>query len=118
VGRTVREATVAYDEALAERVRELLAERMDVSERRMFGGIAFLVGGHMAVGITGDDLMVRVGKDGYDDALQQPHTREMDFTGRPSTTMVYVDQDGTAADAALRGWVERALAFVATLPPK
>jgi TfoX/Sxy family transcriptional regulator of competence genes len=109
---------MAHDEALAERVREMLAERTDVTERRMFGGLAFMVGGHMAVGITSDDLMVRVGKDGFDDALRRPHTREMDFTGRPSTTMVYVDPEGTANDPALRGWVERAVAFVETLPAR
>jgi TfoX/Sxy family transcriptional regulator of competence genes len=109
---------VAYDEALAERVREVLAERVDVTERRMFGGLAFLVGGHMACGIADRDLMVRVGKEGYDDALSQPHAREMDFTGRPMTTMVYVDPQGTADDAALRAWVERAVAFADTLPAK
>jgi TfoX/Sxy family transcriptional regulator of competence genes len=109
---------VAYDETLAERVREMLAERVDVTERRMFGGIAFLVGGHMACGVANKDLMVRVGRDGYDDALSQPHTRAMDFTGRPMTTMVYVDPQGTAEDDALRAWVERAVAFVGTLPAK
>ena len=109
---------MAYDEALAERVREILAERLDVTERRMFGGLAFLVGGNMACGITDGDLMVRVGRDGYADAIRQPHTREMDFTGRPMTTMVYVDPEGTADDDALRVWVERAVAFAGTLPPK
>jgi TfoX/Sxy family transcriptional regulator of competence genes len=109
---------VAYDEALAERVREILAERIDVTERRMFGGLAFMVGGHMACGVTGSDLMLRVGKDGYDEAIRQPHTREMDFTGRPTTSMVYVDPRGTADDGALRVWVERAVAFTDTLPAK
>ena len=108
---------MAYDEGLAERVRELLAMRVDVSERAMFGGLAFMVGGHMACGITGDDLMVRVGKERYDDALRQPHAREMDFTGRPMTGYVYVDAAGTADDA-LRDWVERGVAFVATLPAR
>lgn len=109
---------MAYDEALAERVREMLAERIGVTERRMFGGLAFLVGGHMTVGITGADLMVRVGKEGHGDALAQRHAREMDFTGRPSTTMVYVGPEGTADDRTLRAWVDRALAFTDTLPPK
>jgi TfoX/Sxy family transcriptional regulator of competence genes len=112
------ERAVAYDEALAERVREILAERIDVTERRMFGGLAFMVGGHMACGITGGDLMVRVGKDGYDEAIRQPHTREMDFTGRPSASIVYVDPLGTSDDGALRVWVERATAFTDTLPAK
>lgn len=109
---------MAFDEELAQRVRELLAERTDVTERKMFGGLAFLVGGNMAVGIAGSDLMVRVGKEGYDAALAQPHTREMDFTGRPMTTMVYVDPAGTAGDQALGVWVDRAVAFVGTLPAK
>lgn len=109
---------MAYDEGLAERVRELLAVRMDVTERAMFGGLAFMVGGHMACGITGDDLMVRVGKEGYNDALAHPHTREMDFTGRPMTGIVYVDPAGTADDDALRNWVERGVAFVTTLPAR
>jgi TfoX/Sxy family transcriptional regulator of competence genes len=109
---------VAFDEELAQRVRELLAERTDVTERKMFGGLAFLVGGNMAVGIAGDDLMVRVGKQGYDAALAQPHAREMDFTGRPSTTMVFVDPAGTASDQALGTWVDRAVTFAGTLPAK
>jgi TfoX/Sxy family transcriptional regulator of competence genes len=109
---------MAYDEGLAERVRELLAVRMDVTERAMFGGLAFMVGGHMACGITGDDLMVRVGKEGYNDALGHPHAREMDFTGRPMTGIVYVDPAGTADDDALRNWVERGIAFVTTLPTR
>lgn len=109
---------MAYDEGLAERVRELLAVRMDVTERAMFGGLAFMVSGHMACGITGDDLMVRVGKEGYNDALGHPHAREMDFTGRPMTGIVYVDPAGTADDAALRNWVERGIAFVTTLPTR
>jgi TfoX/Sxy family transcriptional regulator of competence genes len=116
--RRRREGAMAYDEALAERVREILAERIDVTERRMFGGLAFMVGGHMACGIIGSDLMVRVGKDGYDDAIRRPHTREMDFTGRPTTSMVYVDPGGTADDRALRAWVERAVAFTDTLHAK
>jgi TfoX/Sxy family transcriptional regulator of competence genes len=109
---------VAFDEELAQRVRERLAERTDVTERNMFGGLAFLIGGNMAVGINGSDLMVRVGKEGYDAALAQPHTREMDFTGRPLTTMVYVDPAGTASDQALGAWVDRAVTFADTLPVK
>lgn len=109
---------MAYDEGLAERVREVFAVRMDVAERRMFGGLAFMVGGHMACGITGVDLMVRVGRERYDDALAQPHAREMDFTGRPMTGIVYVGPAGTADDDALQNWVARAVAFVTTLPSR
>lgn len=110
---------MAYDEQLAERIRAILAaERDDVRERKMFGGIAFMAGGHMCVGVIGEDLMARLGEDGADAALDEPHTRPMDFTGRPMKNMVYVEPAGTATDAALRDWIRRALAFVETLPPK
>ncbi len=72
-----------YDEGLAERIRGILDNRRDVSERRMFGGIAFMIRGHMSVGIVKDDLMVRVGPETYDNLVRQPHSRPMDFTGRP-----------------------------------
>lgn len=110
---------MAYDEQLADRIREILhAERDDVREQKMFGGIAFMAGGHMCVGVIGEDLMARLGEDGADAALDEPHTRPMDFTGRPMKNMVYVEPAGTASDDALRAWVRRALAFVETLPPK
>jgi TfoX/Sxy family transcriptional regulator of competence genes len=109
---------MAYDEVLAERIRAVLADRPGISERKMFGGIAFMVGGHMLCGVTGGDLMVRLGEDGADAALDEPHTRPMAFTGRPMKGYAYVAPAGTAGDAALRAWLDRALAFVATLPPK
>lgn len=109
---------MAYDEALADRIRTALADRDDVSERKMFGGLAFMVGGHMCVGVTGEDLMVRLGEAGADAALDEPHTRPMDFTGRPLKGFAYVAPAGAADGAALRGWIDRCLAFVATLPPR
>ncbi|HEX4806149.1 MAG TPA: TfoX/Sxy family protein [Conexibacter sp.] len=110
---------MAYDEDLAERIRLLLrAERDAVGERKMFGGIAFMVDGHMCVGVIGQDLMARLGEDAADAALDEPHTRPMDFTGRPMRNMVYVAPAGTATDAALRDWIRRALAFVDTLPAR
>jgi TfoX/Sxy family transcriptional regulator of competence genes len=109
---------MAYDETLAARIRAALDGRDDVREQRMFGGIAFMVSGHMAVGIVGDRLMLRLGDEGADTALREPHVAPMDFTGRPMTTMVYVEPAGISDDAALTGWVERALAFNETLPPK
>jgi TfoX/Sxy family transcriptional regulator of competence genes len=109
---------MAYDEALADRIRAALAHRPGVAERKMFGGIAFMVDGNMCVGINGEDLMVRLGDDGADAALDEPHVRPMDFTGRPLKGYAYVAPTGTADDAALRGWVDRALAFSETLPPK
>ena len=110
---------MAYDEALSERIRVALHERRDdVREQRMFGGIAFMVAGNMCVGVIRDDLMVRLGEERADAALEEPHTRPMDFTGRPMRNLIYVDAAGTADDAALRSWIDRALRFVDTLPPK
>jgi TfoX/Sxy family transcriptional regulator of competence genes len=100
---------MAYDEALAERIRTVLRGRDDVEERKMFGGIAFMVAGRMAVGVTHDDLMVKLGAEGHDEALARPHTRPMDFTGKPMRGMVYVDPEGTADDAELRAWIQRAV---------
>jgi TfoX/Sxy family transcriptional regulator of competence genes len=101
---------MAYDEALAERIRNHLSGRSDVSERKMFGGIAFMVAGRMAVGVIREDLMVKVGPEGNDDALAQPHARPMDFTGRPMHGMVYVAPPGTASDDDLGRWIDRAVA--------
>lgn len=109
---------MAYDERLAERVREILRDRRDVVEKRMFGGLAFMVSGHMTVGITGDDLMVRVGGDAHDAALSQPHARPMDFTGRSLKGFVYVGPGGLAEDDDLEAWVTRGLAFAAAQPPR
>ncbi len=103
---------MAHDEQLAARVRALLATREEpVAERRMFGGLAFMVGGRMACAVLGETLLVRLGADAADAALDEPHVRPMDFTGRPSRGSVYVDPAGTAADAALASWVERGAAF-------
>jgi TfoX/Sxy family transcriptional regulator of competence genes len=110
---------VAYDESLADRIRDALAGRGDrVREQKMFGGLAFMVGGHMTVGVVGDELMARVGADGEDDALAQPHARTMDFTGRPMTGFVFVAARGVAGEDDVSAWVDRALAFTTTLPPK
>jgi TfoX/Sxy family transcriptional regulator of competence genes len=109
---------MAFDEALAERVREVLAPRADVSERKMFGGIAFLVSGNMARGVVGDDLMVRLAPDHAERALAERNTRPMDFTGRPMKGVVFVDSAGTAADDDLASWVDAGADFAASLPPK
>jgi len=107
-----------FDEALAVRIREVLQDRMDVTEQKMFGGVAFMVRRHMCVGIVGSDLMVRVGADGLERALAEPHARPMDFTGRPSRGMVYVAKGGVRTKEALRGWIARGLRFTQTLPDK
>lgn len=110
---------MAYDDTVANRVREALASAdADPVEKKMFGGLAFMVRGHMTVGIVGDELMVRVGKDAHEEALAQPHTREMDFTGKPMTGMVYVGPEGFADYTDLRDWVQRGLDFTSSLPPK
>jgi len=107
---------LAYDEQLAERIRTILASVDAVSERRMFGGIAFMVGGNMACGVIGDELMVRVGADGHDDALREPHVRVMDFTNRPSRGMVYVGVPAITSDADLERWVSRASRSLSPCP--
>lgn len=109
---------MAFDEALAERVREALVGRAEVSERRMFGGIAFMLAGNMAVGIVGDDLMVRLDPEDAGRALAEPHVRPMDFTGRPMKNMVFVDSEGTASDRDLAAWVDAGADYASSLPPK
>jgi len=107
-----------YDQRLAVRVRRRFNTRRDVEEKRMFGGLAFMLRGHMACGIVGSTLMVRVGPTAYEDALDEPHAREMDFTGKPIRGMVYVDPPGLEGRARLDRWIGRAVTFVESLPPK
>jgi len=109
---------MAYDEGLAQRIRERLDDRDDVSERKMFGGVAFMLGGNMCVGVAKGNLMVRVGPDAYEAALAEPDCREMDFTGKPLRGMVYVDAESVESDARLDDWVARGVAFAGSLPPK
>jgi TfoX/Sxy family transcriptional regulator of competence genes len=109
---------MAFDERLAERVSVVLEDIPDVREQQMFGGIAFLVGGHMVCGIVGDELMLRLGEEGADAALDERHVRPMDFTGKPMSTMVFVEPAGIVSDRALTGWIRLALTHVETLPPK
>ncbi len=107
-----------YDETLARRVQQVLTTQPGVVERKMFGGLAFMLNGNMAVGILNDRLMVRVGKDAYNDALSLPHCRPMDFTGRSMRGFVMVDPAGIAAEPELSAWVHRGLDFASTLPAK
>ncbi|MEM7051998.1 MAG: TfoX/Sxy family protein [Acidobacteriota bacterium] len=109
---------MAYDEGLAERVRQHLDGRTDVVEKKMFGGLAFMVRGHMCVGVNAETLMARVGPEQFEDCLARPHAREMDFTGRPLKGFLFVDPPGYAADADLADWIARCEGFVNTLPPK
>jgi TfoX/Sxy family transcriptional regulator of competence genes len=109
---------VAYSETLADRIRAIIGDRPDVTERKMFGGIAFMLKGNMFCGITRDDLMVRVGPDRFDQALASPGARLMDFTGRPMKGMAFVGPEGYGTDDALRGWVDQTLDYARSLPAK
>lgn len=109
---------MAFDEGVAGRVRDALVERSDIVEKRMFGGLAFLLGGNMCVGVVKDELMVRVGADAYDDLVGRPHAREMDFSGRPMVGWVCVASPGFAVDADLRRWVGYDVTFASSLPGK
>ena len=108
---------MAYDHDLADRARAVLPDGEAVSERQMFGGLTFMLGGHMLCGVVKDALVVRLGPEGARRALEQPHVRPMDFTGRPLTGMVFVEPAGLA-DTALQRWVRDAADHARGLPPK
>ena len=109
---------MAFDEGLAERVREILAGDTGIEEKRMFGGLAFLANGNMVCGILDTELMARVGPRNYEAALGDRHVREMDFTGRPMRGFVMVASDAIEEDDTLGSWVRACLSFVLELPPK
>ncbi len=109
---------MAYDEALADRVRELVSLREAVTERKMFGGIAWMLAGNMACGVLGEELIVRLGPEEGERALAEPHTREFDFTGRPMRNIVMVAPEAVADEEALAGWVDAGADFAASLPAK
>jgi len=108
---------MAYDEDLADRVRKVVPADAEVTERKMFGGLAFLLEGHMFVGVVGSELMVRIGSEATQRALALDHVREMDFTGRPAKNMIFVQPAGLD-DPALERWVTAAAGYVRALPPK
>ncbi len=107
-----------YSEKIAERLRAVYEDVPKVVEKKMFGGIAFMVKGHMSCGVVKETLMVRVGPDNYEKALKRAHTREMDFTGKPLTGFIYVDPLGFKTKKQLQSWVKLSLSFVSQLPPK
>jgi TfoX/Sxy family transcriptional regulator of competence genes len=107
-----------YDEELADRIRDVLPARPAVNERKMFGGLAFLVGGHMGCGIVGDRLMVRVPPDSYEVALAQDHVQPMDFTGRPLRGFIYVQPDGLPDRPSLERWVREGVSYASSLPAR
>jgi TfoX N-terminal domain len=109
---------MAFDEGVAQRLREFFDGRSDIVEKKMFGGIAFMHAGNMCCGIVDKVLMARVGPDAYAEALARPHAREMDFTGKALKGFVYVDPPGFAEDSQLAGWIALCEAFTGSLPPK
>ena len=109
---------MAYSENLAERIRQNLALERNVEEKKMFGGIGFLLNGNMCVGIWKNSLIARIGPEQYPDALQEPFVGEFDITGRSMKGWVLVAPEGIDDDTPLRVWIERALEFVRTLPAK
>ncbi len=109
---------MAYDEGLIQRIRELIGSHPTVKEKKMFGGVGFIARGNMACGVTGDDLIVRVGVENYQESLTKPHARPFDMTGRPMNGWIVVSPDGYANDADLERWVNQGLEFALTLPTK
>jgi hypothetical protein len=109
---------MAYDEGLAHRIQEVLAEQPGLTEKKMFGGIAFMIQGNMAVGVSGEELMVRVGADGFEEAVGQAFVRPFDMTGRPMKGWVLVAPKGHESDEDLQAWVQRGVDFALSLPPK
>jgi TfoX/Sxy family transcriptional regulator of competence genes len=109
---------MTYSEDLAQRIRELFKPRPGFREKKMFGGIGFLIRGNMACGVIREDLIVRVGEDSYTDALLLPHVELFDMTGRAMTGWVIVKEPGYNADQDLRKWVDQGVNYALTLPPK
>jgi TfoX/Sxy family transcriptional regulator of competence genes len=110
---------MAYDEELAQRIREVLSERPDVVEKRMFGGLAFLVGGHMALAASGQGgLMVRCDPEQTDALVEEPHAAPMVMRGRPMDGWLRVSPEGAATKRDLERWARVSIAYVESLPPK
>jgi TfoX/Sxy family transcriptional regulator of competence genes len=109
---------MAYDEALADRVRDLLAAREATSERRMFSGIAFMLAGNMGCAVISRGLMVRLDPDDAERALAEPHVGPMEMNGKPARGWILVAPEGLDDDEALAGWVDTGADFAASLPPK
>jgi TfoX/Sxy family transcriptional regulator of competence genes len=108
---------MAFDAELAQRIRDRMTAVAGVSEKKMFGGLAFLTSGNMTVGVNGDDLVVRIDPEAMDDALAEPGVRPFDMTGRPMRGWILVASGGLSDDD-LERWIDQARSYVATLPPK
>ena len=109
---------MAYDKKLLERVRKTLRKTKVFEEKKMFGGVCFLLNGNMAFGIHENNMMIRVGKEKYEEALKQKHAKEMDFTGRPMRGMVTVLNKGLESEDGLKRWIKMGIDFAGSLPSK
>jgi TfoX/Sxy family transcriptional regulator of competence genes len=109
---------MAFSEELGERIRQELARRKGIEEKKMFGGIGFLLNGNLLVGVWKDSLIVRLGPEEGEEALKEPHVSEFNITGRAMKGWVLVAPEGVEADEELSGWVQRAVEFVGKLPAK
>ena len=109
---------MAFDESLAARIRDALARKKNIEEKKMFGGVGFLLNGNLLIGVWKDSLCVRLGPDQAEEALLEPHVKEFDITGRPMKGWVLVEPDGVTGDDQLKGWIQRAVKFVGKLPAK
>ena len=109
---------MSYDKGLAQRVREIVEEEPGYDEKKMFGGICFLINGNMACGILHDDIIIRVGADNYEESLRLPHTRIFDITGKPMRGWVLVSSEGHESDEDLTEWVQKGIKYARSLPPK
>jgi TfoX/Sxy family transcriptional regulator of competence genes len=109
---------MAFNEELAERIRQGLARRKGIEQKKMFGGIGFLLNGNMLVGVWKESLIVRLDREGYDDALREAHVSEFAITGRPMKGWVLVEPEGVQHDDQLKDWIQRAVKFGGKLPAK
>lgn len=109
---------MAFNEAVADDVRMRLSRHDGLTERRMFGGIAFMINGNMAVGVSGDELMVRVGEDAHEEAVSRPGARIFDMGARPMKGWVSVAPEGFETDEEFESWVDQGAAYAMSLPPK
>src|SRR5512141_817663 len=108
---------MAYDAKLAERIRAQLKSVRGLTEKKMFGGVGFLVNGNMACGVNKQDMIVRLGDEDFAASLKKPNVRIFDMTGKPMKGWILVAAQGVTTDRALRGWIDKSLAFERSLPP-
>jgi TfoX/Sxy family transcriptional regulator of competence genes len=109
---------MAFSETLAERIRQQLAQRKNVQEKKMLGGVGFLLNGNLLVGVWKESLCVRLGPDQAEEALLEPHVKDFDITGRAMKNWILVEPEGVVEDEQLKDWIQRAVEFVGKLPKK